>query len=339
QADLDGNTARITIAADIAASKNILVCNAAGNHRSRPWGHLNFPADGDSVLAVGAVEGDSVLASFSSPGPTADGRKKPDIVTLGVGVLAANTGGGFSFMDGTSFSTPLVAGGAALALEHDSTMTAADLRNLIRANGNRASKPDNDYGYGLYNAARSADIIRIDSVAPITILADDVLSVPLTTSGRSPVIPALSAFNLPVGSRLIDYSDGTGLLEVCGSEDNLSSVRAGLVADVGYFADTTFVLIQTLPANGLQIFAAPNPFCDSVRIVVAPSAGRLSAITVFNIAGEQVWERVNSPALAADIISTWHGRNREGRVVAAGVYLVHVVTDHGTRMLKVLKTR
>jgi hypothetical protein len=136
----------------------------------------------------------------------------------------------------------------------------------------------------------------------------------------------------------IDHGDGTGHLELFGSEQNPSVVRFGLIADVGYFADTTYLLLETYPSADRPIAAAPNPFADSVRIIVAPSAGRLVSISIFNAVGEKVWEKVNSSDLSADVINTWHGRNREGRVVAAGVYLVHVKTDRHTSMLKVLKT-
>ncbi len=336
--DLDGNTALITIAADVAASKNILVVNAAGNRRNKPWGHIVTPADGDSVLAVGAVRADSTLAPFSSPGPTADGRIKPDIVTLGVGVSTAVPAGGYAAASGTSLSTPLVAGGAALELEHDSTLTAAELRDLIRQSSDKSSFPDNNFGWGLYNATRSADIIKIDQTEPIQVLVNEFLSVPITTSGRSDVIPLLSAFDLPSSAMFIDHDDGTGHLELYGSEQNPSVVRFGLVADVGYFADTTYLLLETCPSADRPIAAAPNPFANSVRILVAPSAGRLVSISIFNMAGEKVWEKVKSLDPSADVINTWNGRNREGRVVAAGVYLVYVKTDQHTSMLKVLKT-
>jgi serine protease AprX len=336
--DLDGNIALITIAADVAASKNILVVNAAGNERLKPWGHIVTPADGDSVLAVGAVSADSTLAPFSSPGPTADGRIKPDIVTLGVGVHSAVPADSYAVAMGTSLSTPLVAGGAALALEHDSTLTAAELRDLIRQTADRSSLPDNDFGWGLYDATRSADIIKIDRTEPIQVLVNEFLSVPITTSGRSDSIPVLEALDLPLSTIFIDHGDGTGHLELSGSEQNPSVVRLGLVADVGYFADTTYLLVETYTTSGRLMVAAPNPFANSVRIFVAPSAGRLVSISIFNAAGEKVWEKVNSFDLSADVINTWNGRNREGRVVAAGVYLVHVKTDRHTSMLKVLKT-
>jgi serine protease AprX len=334
--DLDGNTALITIAADVAASKNILIVNAAGNQRNKAWGHIVTPADGDSVLAIGAVCADSTLAPFSSPGPTADGRIKPDVVTLGVDVFTAIPSGGYAVVSGTSLSTPLVAGGAALALEHDSTLTAAELRHLITQSGDRSAQPDNDFGWGLYDATRSADIIKIDRTAPIRVLVNEFLSVPITTSGRSDVVPLLSAFDLPSSTIFIDHDDGTGHLELFGSQQNPAVVRFGMIADVGYFADTTYLLLETYPCR--PFVAAPNPFADSIRIYVAPRGGRLISISIFNAAGEKVWEKVNSSELSADVINTWNGRNREGRVVAAGVYLVHVKTDQCIEMLKVLKT-
>ncbi len=335
--DLDGNTALITIAADIAASKNILVFNAAGNERDTPWGHIVTPADGDSVLAVGAVRADSTLAPFSSPGPTADGRVKPDIVTLGIGVYTSEPSGGYAVASGTSLSTPLVTGGAALALEHDSSLTAAELCDLIRQGGNRSPLPDNDFGWGLYDATRSADIIKIDQSEPIQVWVNEFLSVPITTSGRSNSIPVLRAFDLPLSTILVDHGNGTGHLELLGSEQNPSVVRFGLVADVGYFADTAYLFLETYPSAGRAIVAAPNPFADSVRIFVAPSAGGLVSVSIFDAAGEKVWEKVKSPDPSADVINTWNGRNREGRVVAAGVYLVHVKTNRYTSILKVLK--
>ena len=78
--DLDGNTAFVTRAADIAASKGILVVNSAGNERDNTWQKIIFPSDGDSVVAVGAVDENKNISAFSSSGPAADGRIKPDNV-------------------------------------------------------------------------------------------------------------------------------------------------------------------------------------------------------------------------------------------------------------------
>jgi subtilisin family serine protease len=336
-ADLNGHTAAITLAAEAAAAKNILVVTAAGNERQRPWGTIIFPADGDSVLAVGAVDGEGELAPFSSPGPTADGRIKPDIVTLGVSVYSARSlSESYRTASGTSFATPLTAGGAALAFEFDPTLTAMELLDLIRETGSRSSNPDNNYGYGLYDAAASADIIRIDPVSPIEVEENQVVTVPLTTSGRATVTPALALAQPVAGVEITDFGDGTGELYVQGVEENLGNRNLLVTADIGYFVDTTVVALHTFFTFADFVRAGPNPFTDEVNIYLDTAAGRNAQVSVFNSAGEKVWERVNNSPFSSDVI-VWDGRNNSGDVVAAGVYLVLVKTDRIERRLKLLK--
>ncbi|MGB7062630.1 MAG: S8 family serine peptidase, partial [Candidatus Zixiibacteriota bacterium] len=114
--DLDGNTAICTQAADLAVSRGVVVVNAVGNERNKPWHFMIAPADGDSVIAVGAVDSEGNIAVFSSAGPTYDGRIKPDVMAMGVGTYCA-TVSGYGNLGGTSFATPLVAGVCALLLE------------------------------------------------------------------------------------------------------------------------------------------------------------------------------------------------------------------------------
>lgn len=133
-ADLDGDVAPSTIAADEAARRGILVVTAAGNEGS---GTLIAPADADSVIAVGAVDAAGALASFSSTGPTGDGRIKPDLVARGVATWLVNPGttGGYTQANGTSFATPLVAGAAALFLEAWPTLSGMDAYQALLLSG------------------------------------------------------------------------------------------------------------------------------------------------------------------------------------------------------------
>lgn len=162
-ADLDGDTAVTTVAADIAASKGIVVVVSAGNEALDPtWHFVTTPADGDSVIAVGAVNRNEFVLSFSSRGPTADGRVKPDVMALGQNVWVADAAGSSSyhFDNGTSFAAPAVSGAAALILEANPTWTGMDVVKSLRETARDAGPagPDSLYGYGIVSAYDAAGI-------------------------------------------------------------------------------------------------------------------------------------------------------------------------------------
>ena len=147
--DLDGNTAFITRVADIAASKGILVVNSAGNERNKPWKQIMFPADGDSVLAVGAVDGNRIIAGFSSAGPSFDRRIKPDVSALGVSVPVQSSVATTERSSGTSFSCPLIAGMSACLMQAVPQALNYEIIKALRASSDRYNKPDSLYGYGI----------------------------------------------------------------------------------------------------------------------------------------------------------------------------------------------
>ncbi len=159
--DLDGNTALTTRAADMAVSRGMLVVTSAGNERDSEWGWVTAPADGDSVIAVGATYTDGIVAYFSSPGPTYDGRIKPDVVAMGRSNIMISTlnenDTGFSNWSGTSFACPITAGVAALVLEKHPSLTPMQVRDALRETADRAENPDFDYGWGMINAAAALD--------------------------------------------------------------------------------------------------------------------------------------------------------------------------------------
>lgn len=158
--DLDGETAVTTRAANRATSLGVVVVNAAGNERDDPWGHIIAPSDGFDVIAVGAVNRAGGLAGFSSPGPTADGRIKPDVCAMGVNNwLAGNSSDGTDVYrngSGTSFATPLVAGVVALILEIHRDWTPDQVREALTRSADRSLSPDNDFGWGIIDAYLAA---------------------------------------------------------------------------------------------------------------------------------------------------------------------------------------
>jgi serine protease AprX len=160
--DMDGQTAVTTRAANRAADLGVVVVNAAGNERDKSWNHIIAPADGFNVIACGAVDSLGQIASFSSPGPTADGRIKPELCAMGVDTWRAlnrsDRTDAYWQGSGTSFSTPLVAGAAALLLEVHRDWTPAQVRQALISSASLSDAPNNDYGWGIVNAALAADI-------------------------------------------------------------------------------------------------------------------------------------------------------------------------------------
>ena len=153
--DMDGNTIVITNAADYATHIGIVVVNSAGNEGySSSHNTLIAPADGDSVITSGAVDYSGNRVSFSSVGPTVDGRLKPDIMALGSGAVVASPYGddAYTSASGTSFSCPLSAGVAALILSANPNLTPMQVRDAMRNTASQNINPDNLYGWGILNA-------------------------------------------------------------------------------------------------------------------------------------------------------------------------------------------
>ncbi len=150
-ADLNGNTTPCSRAAGMAASRGILVVNAAGNSGSSSWRLIGVPADNDSVLTIGAVDAQGIYAPFSSTGPTADGRIKPDLMAEGSGAAVVGGGGGVGNGYGTSFASPIMAGAMACLWQSAPNYTAEQLRNAVRETASKANSPDTIMGYGIPN--------------------------------------------------------------------------------------------------------------------------------------------------------------------------------------------
>lgn len=169
-ADLDGNTAITTRAADIAASLGVVVVNSAGNSSCGSpqscWYYVTTPSDGDSVISVGAVMPDGQRASFSGRGPTADGRIKPDVSALGTQVIFAG-GSGYGQGNGTSFSAPMVAGIVAQMLQVNPSLTPVEVRNILRSTAGQAASPDNSLGWGIVNADAAIAAARTVNTEPV----------------------------------------------------------------------------------------------------------------------------------------------------------------------------
>lgn len=148
---LDGKTAYITIAANMAASKGIFVEVSAGNDGANIWEKIAFPSDAANVLTVGAIARDSTIAYFSSRGLTADGRIKPDVVAVGFSTAVIANTGEVDLVNGTSFSGSVMSGLAACLWQSAPSLTNIELLDIIRKSSDKYATPDGIYGYGIPN--------------------------------------------------------------------------------------------------------------------------------------------------------------------------------------------
>ena len=164
-ADMNGNTAPATIAADLAAKKGIIVTSSAGNEGNSQWNYISVPADGDSVLAIGAVDQAGNYSSFSSNGPSYDGRIKPDVAAVG--------GGTYLYMpfnpsvvqaNGTSFSGPIIAGAAACLWQSWPTKKNMEIVQAIKRSANQYFNPDTLLGYGIPFFSTAYTVLSIGEV-------------------------------------------------------------------------------------------------------------------------------------------------------------------------------
>lgn len=147
--DLNGHTAFISYEASMLAGKGIILCNSAGNSGMGQWKKIGVPADAPDIITVGAIDRDKRLASFSSIGPSQDGRIKPDIMAQGAPAALISGRGTLVHDMGTSFSTPIVSGLVACLWQALPNKNAREIIQLVRESASQYNEPTNIFGYGI----------------------------------------------------------------------------------------------------------------------------------------------------------------------------------------------
>jgi len=164
--DLDGATTRISIAAGIASRKGMVPVISAGNQGNSEWFHISAPADAIDVLAVGATGAQAQHAFFSSHGPSADGRVKPDVAAMGWGTTGIGPDGtGIQPINGTSFSAPLVAGLVACLWQLHPQRSAQDIMDAVRRSASQFNDPDIQLGYGIPDFQLADQLLELTTSA------------------------------------------------------------------------------------------------------------------------------------------------------------------------------
>jgi serine protease AprX len=352
--DMNGNTCVTTVAADMAVRKGVTVIVAAGNERNSNWHYILSPADGDSVIAAGAVTSGGNLADFSSSGPTSDGRIKPDVAAMGVGVAMVDPShvgeSSYLFANGTSFSCPQVAGVCALLKQARPELDPIQIREAVRSTASRSQNPDNAYGWGVVNALEALFFhgpvfmrfrTVIDPLAQGELLEMDVLTrgnerldsvavhiragsggfsrheMICMGSGGTGTYQALIPSLLQKDARFyVSAADSTGTRFV-----SPIGAPARLYAFEGRADSNVVVLGGGIPDSFTLNQNYPNPFNASTTIPFQLQQKTGIVLKIVDLNGRSVRTLFRGSADPGRLKVIWDGRDDEGRRVATGIYL------------------
>jgi len=370
--DMDGNTAVTTIAADMAVSKGIVVVASAGNEGTYPWKIITAPADGDSVIAVGAATYDKKIASFSSRGPTADGRIKPDVVALGIGVYGASSDGydSYGFFMGTSLSCPLTAGAAALILSSHPELNPMDVMTAFKQTADRYDNPDNTYGWGFIDAFAAVTYFgpAFSNSPSIEITAENyVISTHIISSAgvdeSSPHLVYSTGYNAVKSTvPLVETGEETKYtaaipLQPDGTQIYICFFAQDVRGQYTIFPNETVGLpfvftagqssIQhpgrrdktktwTIPERIVLSNNYPNPFNNRTIIPVElPEATKIT-LTIYDILGNRIrliYDGIYPPGMHS---FSWDGTSSAGVPVPSGVYFCRMIAGSTVQTRKML---
>ena len=222
--NMDGVHSIASQCATILGQKGVIVCVAAGNDGNNEYYYVNRPGDAFDILTVGACTADSLIAGFSSHGPSYDGRVKPDITSQGVATACYYPYNMLSTADGTSLATPVAAGMCACLWQAMPVYTATEMMQIIRESSHLYHNPNTEFGYGIpdfYGAYASH--VGIHDYNPLQLSvypnpATDKLCL-TNTDGN---IQSISIFNA-TGQLVLQHSvNGNPLIEI-----NVTSLPKG----------------------------------------------------------------------------------------------------------------
>lgn len=359
--DKDGDTAVITVAIDIAAGRGILCCNSMGNNNCDEPGSMSTPADADSMLAVGAVDSLNVIASFSACGPTYDGRMKPEVTARGVRTVWARAAeiNSFGIASGTSLSTPLVAGAAALLMEAHPEWSNMEVREALMLTADKADAPDNLYGWGRIDVGAALEYTPLVWPMPFSLVSpeDQGFTADLQPSftWRHSVDPN-SSFPLTYTVWIYEAADLDNVMSFAAGNDTTLTLPVALSSDTEYLWEVSAEDIggnrrlsrerRGLLALGLQdvpdepsnlqlrprILFSSNPFRSQLRFRIPEAAAVAGADApvrwaVYDPAGRRIsGGEVSASDAAAGI--AWDGTGAGGRAVSPGVYYLEAQVGH-----------
>ncbi len=341
---MDGNTALITIGADLAAGKGIVVVNSAGNEGSNSSHNtLGAPADGDSVFTIGAVTSSGTRSSFSSVGPTVDGRTKPDLMAMGSNVYHAGSFGNQYYTGGgTSYSCPLAAGVCALIIQKNPSLTPMQVLQVLRSTASRSSNPDNQYGWGIINALSAINSL----IVPVEMT---LFSGAFENGGvilKWITATELNNFGFEI-ERRDDFSSYEKIGFVNGNGTTTNRITYNFI-DQNLSAKRYYYRLKQLDLDGTFDYSAeiavdiemlkdfklfqnyPNPFNPTTNIkYYVPDAGKLK-IGLYDVLGNELATLVDKEVQIGSYEMTIDGTN-----LASGTYFVKMISQSNQQTIKI----
>ena len=341
---MDGHTCRITLGALIAARKGIVVVNSAGNDGNSTHNTLGAPADADSIITAGAVDNTGNRSSFSSVGPTVDGRTKPDVMAMGSNVTVANPSSttGYTTASGTSFSCPLTAGACALILSYNPRLTNIQLRNALRSTASLHTAPNNLMGWGIVNALLAAQFyplpVEITTFTGQTTGNQIDLRWVTATESNNRGFEIQKQFAGGTFSA-IGFVNGNGTTSIPSSYffadskplpginiyrlrqiDNNGASKLSPEVAVDFTGPDKFILYQNYP----------NPFNPTTKIKYYLPVSSNIKIQLYSILGNEIKTLFNGPVSAGD-----HDLELNATNLASGVYFVKLSAGDYQKTIKI----
>jgi serine protease AprX len=331
----DGNTTPITIAADLAAKKGMIVMNSAGNSGSltNDFKYVSCPADGDSVVAVGAVDVNGNIAAFSSWGPNGAGKLKPNIVSVGQGTIIANTAGNATSGNGTSFSNPNVAGLIACLWQAFPEFTNMQIIDEVQKSAHKYTTPDARYGYGIPNFRKafysllsksfSANIVSSGCSATINWTGKDNKSMKYEIERKvanDTGFTKIATINGQTDSfKLNTYSYKDVLTTGSPNEQVAYRIKQYTTVDTSVLLYTNTFLLSEICTLGDRLMVRPNPFRNNINVVLGTTNSVSSlSISLTDMKGRTLYR--------------YHGSKQPGNLylnipaasLPAGIYILTV---------------
>ncbi len=346
--DMNGNTTIVARASNMAFDRGMVTVTSAGNEGNNSWFYVTTPADAFNIIAVGSVDKLGQPATYSSRGPTSDGRIKPEVVTQGISVFGADAfSDGYKFSGGTSSAAPIAAGVAGLLLSANPHLNNKQVRHIFLESGSNASSPDNVIGYGILSAKRALEfpniettdngkfiihkmIIEKNNIAPSSMKifvkrnSDQFRTFDLAAIDSLRFNFELPSIFVPGDTLAFSYSylDSTGTTIRIPEQNNFKMIL-----------DQSFVVLNTnldqsitgSPTEYILNNPYPNPFPipfnSSARIVFVSPKSVNASMKIYNILGEQVRDLFSGVASVGENIVFWDGRNDYGETASSGVYI------------------